>query len=370
MKTFLSLCLFVFLAAALMLFAAQKGPPQPLYTIDLSEAISHELDIGPTGTLAFLTDSTLAVSICRNLRCTLETFDLGSGKPRMLASRSDEFPHYSSLFRTSDGRLILDGAPSGTEPGAVIFDSQLLTPSLIPTAAGIRQQRLSLTGKTFVQQNKNEWVAYEMKSPSHRLLTGTGRVLCVSDEAVAYFNDGAIHVSGMDGKALGSFGIPPGKALSPLSPAPITLPTIRFLGHDYLWSDNGSYMEILDFNGKAIRTMDRPDGWGFRIGESTDGSRILYDRYTRHIPLTRKIEEEAIAVGTLGMGVGDEEPNGEMVLVIDTKSGKLCFEWSASTNLLVPGQLHADISPSGHLVGIMTPTTLNIYSLPEACGAQ
>jgi hypothetical protein len=70
------------------------------------------------------------------------------------------------------------------------------------------------------------------------------------------------------------------------------------------------------------------------------------------------------------MGVGDEEPNGEMALVIDTRSGKQCFEWNSSTNLLVGGQLHADIDPSGRLVAIMSPTALNIYKLPEECVAK
>ncbi len=226
-----------------------------------------------------------------------------------------------------------------------------------------------MTGKTFVQQNKNDWIAYEMKSPSHRLLTGTGQVLAVSDEAVAYFNDGAIHIVAMDGKVLGSFGIAPGKAVSPFLPAPIALPMMRFLGHDYLLSENGSQMDILDLDGKAIRRMEKPDGWGPRIGESLDGSRILFDRSTRHIPPSQKFEEEAIAAATLGMGVGEERPNGEMVLVIDTGSGKSCFEWNTSTNLL-RSEFHADISPSGRLVGIMTPTTLSIYSLAEACTAR
>jgi hypothetical protein len=56
-----------------------------------------------------------------------------------------------------------------------------------------------------------------------------------------------------------------------------------------------------------------------------------------------------------------------MVLVVDTRSGKQCFEWNSTANLLLAGQLHADIDPSGRLVAIMTATTLNIYRLPENC---
>lgn len=39
-------------------------------------------------------------------------------------------------------------------------------------------------------------------------------------------------------------------------------------------------------------------------------------------------------------------------------------------NLLVAGQFHADIDPSGRLIAIMTPTTLNICRLPEGCVAD
>ena len=148
---------------------------------------------------------------------------------------------------------------------------------------------------------------------------------------------------------------------------PEVVPTLRFIGLDRLWSESGSDVKIVDFNGKLIQPLDKPDGWGLRIGQSSDGSRILYDRHTRHIPLAQKIKEEEIAK----MGdAADEAPNGEMVRVIETKSGKKCFEWSSQKDLLVIAQYHADIDPSGRLVAIMTPTTLSIYRLPELCGAN
>jgi hypothetical protein len=356
MKSLLRLCFLIHLATTSALLLAQKVSPQPLYTADLSKLISQELDINPAGTLTFLTEHTLAVSICRNLRCALETLDLGGAEPRVIA-RIDQDQHYSALFRVPDGRVILDYGPTGAKQNAVLLDSHLRAPLLVPKAAGIRQSQISITGETFVRQDGNEWMAYKTGPPPQRIRTGTGLVLSVSDEAVAHVDHDTVHIEGMDGKPLGSFAV-----------TPRALPTIRFLGHDHLWSQNGSQVEILDFNGKPIQTLDRPDGWGFRIGQTSDGSRILYDRYTRHIPLAQKVEEQAIGTAT---GVwADEKPNGEMVLVIDTRSGNHCFEWNSQTNLLVAGQFHADIDPSGRLIAIMTPTTLNIYRLPEGCVAK
>jgi hypothetical protein len=119
-----------------------------------------------------------------------------------------------------------------------------------------------------------------MERPRQRILSGTGTILSISDDAVAYFDDGTVHIEGVDGTTLGSFATLPPKTLTfgSHSITPRSIPTLLFLGKDRLWSENGSDVKILDFNGKRIQTMERPDGWGFRIRQSSDGSRILYDR--------------------------------------------------------------------------------------------
>jgi hypothetical protein len=362
MKTILNLCCLIHLVTTTVPLPAQKQPPQPLYSVDLSKLVSQELDINPAGTLTFLRERTVAVSICRNLRCYLETLDFGADKPRMIGGiRTDAFQVIGTLFRAPDGDVIA---------GNRVLDLKLREVSQIPKDAGTRRSYISTTGETFVKQDRNDWVVYKMERPRQRILWGAGTILSVSDDAVAYFEDGTVHIERMDGTTLGSFAAPQAKTLTfgSYSITPKSIPTLRFLGRDRLWSENSSDVKILDFNGKLIQTLERPDGWGFRIGQSSDGSRILYDRYTRHIPLAQKKIEESAAVAMAGGG--DEEPNGETVLVIDTRSGKHCFEWKSSTNLLVAGQFHADIDPSGRLIAIMTPTTLNIYRLPEGCVAD
>jgi hypothetical protein len=361
MKIVLNLCFVIHLLTTAVPSPAQERPPEPLYSVDLSKLVSQELDINPAGTLTFLTQRTVAVSICRNLRCYLETLDFGTDNPRVIGGiRTDAFQVTGALFRAPDGDVIA---------GNRVLDLKLREVSQIAKDAGNRPSYISTTGETFVKQDPDDWVAYKMERPRQQILAGTGRILSISDDAVAYFDDGTVHIEGMDGTTLGSFATPTSKTLNfgsyPIAPKPI--PTLRFLGRDRLWSENGSDVKILDFSGKTIQTLERPDGWGFRIGQSSDGSRILYDRYTRHVPLARKIEETAAAA----MGVGaDEESNGELVLVIDARSGKKCFEWNSSANLLVAGQFHADIDPSGRLIAIITPTTLNIYRLPERCVAD
>jgi hypothetical protein len=370
MKRALKICCLIFLITTTVLLPAQELPRQPLYRVDLSRLVAHELNINPAGTLAFLTQDTLAVSICRNARCYLESLQLGHGEPRAIGGiRTDGFHGVMDLFRAPDSRVVVGNGISGVERDAVVLDSELHEISQVPNATGIRQSCISTTGETFVHQTKNQWAAYKMDHPQHRILEGAGLVLSVSDDSIAYLDSGAVHIEGLDGSPLGSFAtaVPKPLVFGSVTTTPKVIPTLRFLGRDRLWSESGSDVRILDFNGKAIQTLDKPDGWGFRIGQSSDGSRILYDRHTRHIPLAEKIRQEEIAK----MGVGaDEEPNGEMVLVIDTKSGNKCFEWSSQTNLLAVAQYHADIDPSGRLVAIMTPTTLSIYELPKVCGTN
>jgi len=197
MKAFLLLCFLIYLATMPAPLLAQNVQPQPLYAVDLSKLISHELDINPAGTLTFLTEHTLAVSICRNLRCNLETLDLEVGSPRVIAT-TDKFQGYSALFRAADGRVILDSAQSGGERGAILFDSHMDAALLIRKAAGISQPHISTTGETFVKQGRNGWVAYKIGRPPERIRAGLGSVLSVSDEAVIYVDNGAAHIEGMD----------------------------------------------------------------------------------------------------------------------------------------------------------------------------
>jgi hypothetical protein len=369
MKAVLQLSCVIYVAIMTVLLSAQE--PQPLYRVDLSKLVSQELDIKPDGTLAFLTQDTLALSICRNSRCYLESLQLGAGKPRAIGTIStDGFHGVHDLFRASDSRVIVPNGISGVGRSAVLLDSQLHEVMQIPSATGIHASHISMTGGTFVNQSGNRWVAYKTDHPRRLILEGTGLVLSVSDNAVAYLDGSTVRIEGTDGTPLGSFATPAPKSLTLGSAAitPKVVPTLGFLGRDRLWYESVSDVKILDFSGALIQTLDKPDGWGFRIGQSSDGGRILYDRHTRHIPPAQKIKEEEIAK-KLG-DAPEEKPNGEMVLVIDTKSGKKCFEWSTQKNLLAVAQYHADIDPSGRLVAIITPTTLNIYKLPELCGAN
>jgi hypothetical protein len=106
------------------------------------------------------------------------------------------------------------------------------------------------------------------------------------------------------------------------------------------------------------------------MGQSEDGARVLFDRITRHVGLAQRIEEDALILPSMGMSTDGDSPNGELVSVVDTGSGKQCFEWQIKDEFIDELSRHADIDPSGRLVAIISRGTLGIYRLPDICAAK
>jgi hypothetical protein len=335
LKMYGLLCIVILVVAFAVASTAQDVPLRPIYTIDLSSLVPQDAT-SFQGTVVFLGNQTLAVSICGKVGCNLATFDFSDGKIRQIA-QVHEVEHGRSILRASDGGVLLTAVRRGKVNGVVHLSRDLLTSQWIPTISGV-----SVTGE--------------------KIPNGNGRLLAHSPIAAAYLDQGIVRIQGMDGKLLGSFtaGIPSDKFI----------PAALFLGSDRLWFQRNGAPDIRDFNGKVLLKLDKPDGWGGRMGKSDDGTRLMYDRFTRHVGLMQAITEDALILPTMGMSADGNVPNGEMVSVIDTVSGKHCFEWKGKEKLLSIGGYHADIDPSGRLVAIMTQSTLAIYRLPDICARQ
>lgn len=335
MKMYGLLCIVILVVAFAVASTAQDVPPRPIYTIDLSSLVPQDTT-SFQGTVAFLGNQTLAVSICGKVGCNLATFDYADGKIRQIA-QVHEVEHSRSILRASDGGVLLTAVRRGKENGVVHFSSDLRSSQWTPTVPGV-------------------------STAGEKIPNGNGRLLAHSAIAAAYLDQGIVRIQGMDGRLLGSFvaGIPSDKFI----------PAALFLGSDRLWFQRSGTPEIRDFNGKVLLKLDKPDGWGGRMGKSDDGTRLMYDRYTRHVGLAQTIMEGALVLPTMGMSTDGDVPNGEMVSVIDTESGKRCFEWNGKEKLLPIGGYHADIDPSGRLVAIMTQGSLAIYRLPDSCSGR
>jgi len=313
--------------------AAQEAPQRPLYVIDLSPLVPQGATPNVNGTIAFLTDRILAVGMCFKAACNLETFELENGNALQIG-QVNRTVHYHAILRSGDGGVLLGGVRKGKEKGAILFDPELQTSRWIPTVAGA-----SALGE--------------------RIPGGPGRLLAHTASLAAYLDQETVRIQSIDGGLLGYFDV--GKSS----------PTISFLGEDRILFEESGRPEIRDFNGTVLRTLKKPDkALGERIRQSEDGSRLLYDSFTRHVGPTRAIIEDALVLRSAGMSTDGFVPNGEMVRVIDTRSGIQCFEWYGKEKLLPPFVDHADIDPSGRLVAIMAQDTLTIFSLPDTCSSK
>jgi hypothetical protein len=99
---------------------------------------------------------------------------------------------------------------------------------------------------------------------------------------------------------------------------------------------------------------------------SADGSRMLFDYTNRKVSGLKHMIESVQTLTTLGMA-GPEDVNREQVRVLDTATGKECFEWSRAFPMTYSQARSAAISPSGQFVAIVTKGTLSMYRLPADC---
>jgi hypothetical protein len=325
-------CLLAILTLiALLAGSSTAQEPPPLYVIDLSSLAPGGAASLANGTVTFLSDHTLAAGICFRASCNLQTFDISSGSPRQIG-QVNGIDRYLAMFRSSDGGVLLGGVVRRRKGGAVLLDQSLQTSRWISKVPGY-----SASGE--------------------KLAEGQGKLLTQTTNFAAYFDHGTVRIQSIDGKPLGSFEV-----------GEKHIPIISFIGQDRVLFGG---TEIRDFNGKVLRKLREP---GRALGEKTkvsaDGSRLLYDSFTRRVGLAQTIKEGALLVPTMGMEADGWVPNGEVVRVIDTGNGKPCFEWHGKEKLLPPFGDHADVDPSGRLVAIMTQATLAIFRLPDPCTSK
>lgn len=356
MKTLLRSHVLVLALGVTAVVLSESVPTEPLVKLDIQQLLAPgEKNVtGPT--LSFLSDKTLAIGGCDQERkhCKLLILAMSDRAFHPIAE-TDKYVYGGSLFRSPDGGVISDRNTGAFRTASLYSpDLQQLHPLSNTT---ISPHLVSTTGRTFGQQfGRNRWEIHKTSTSPQRIRVGAGELLSVSDEALAYREQNTIRIDATNGNHLGSFRVKPKCVIS-----------VQIIGNSRLWLNACDGETIRDFNGKIAIPMRKTEGWGFRLGQSLDGVRVLNDRYTRKVSLAKKITEDAIAVGTLGLGVANEESNGELVRVIDVNSSNVCFEWHQSNETAEEGFYHADISPSGRSVAIITRTALAIYELPLEC---
>ena len=356
MKSLPWILLVAVFAAAPVAAARQPQQPNPLYSIDVRFLAQFKAGNLKFGALVFLTDHTVAVSLCPYpAPCGMAIFDLSGGLPT-LAGQSEGPAGATDLYRAADGGLIL-----ARIQGFRWWEGMIYSPKLQYAGTVDGVDSVSGTGRLFENSlRKDGWLISSFADPSQPLAHGGGLLLGYSDSVVVAQDHDTAILENMDGELL---------ATLPMADGPRVSMNAYVVGNDKVLLEQ-SHLTMVNFKGEILYKMRRLDGWGVRIGQSADGSRLLFDQFTRHVGFWRSFDEDAIAIATLGVGVDDEVSNGEAVTVIDSSTGRTCFHWQSKNDLLSEGQNHADIDPSGKLAAILTVSNIYVYRLPETCPAH
>ena len=336
---------------------AASDAPNPVASASLSDLNASPVGSpGLTATLAFVSDSRVAVLACDGiggaLACRLALIDYRQESLRPVSGLELQPGSRKSLLPVRGGCLLLREVWGNVTTlfSADLKSSVNLSMNVVPSPS---------FGSVIGDYKSGTWALYKIDALRTELIReGHGELQSVSD-SVALFREGdVIHVESLDGRKSSAMAVSKCGGIR-AEPA----------GPEHLFIEGcGDGGTIRGLNWGFIRSIAEPPGWGGRHGWTSDGGRILFDHYTRTVSASERSLEALAAAATLGLGSANEQANGERIQVIDTKTGGVCFDWDSKLKPLgLAGEYHADISPSGGLVAVVGWGKLMIYRMPNTC---
>jgi hypothetical protein len=345
------LSLLVVLASCAIGGLASASPRlQPAATLDLPAAhLCCGKQPGWT-TVAFTSDATVAVSLCRR-GCSLSLVRW-DGESLRLSAQTVTDGGAVAIYPANDGLIF----STGNRAPMVWYSADLSTSHFLPPSISL----FSASGKTAAETSGDRWKLYRFTGTLELALGGAGHLQSVSDEIHVIQNGDVVNVETLDGARLGSFSVPSQSGCTSVA---------KLIGDNSLYLNDCQNERIVDFDGKTLLQLSPPKGCcSWDDAWSLDGKRLLFDYRDRKVSLLRNAGEIVRMFVTLGMS-GEEWPNREEVRVVDTLTGRSCLDWRrsfATANDVEFGRTAA-ISPSGEFVAIVTKYKLLIYRLPPAC---
>jgi hypothetical protein len=342
----------VVISCAICGFASDPPLPQPVATLALSGIHSSGLGDPAWATVAFSTETSIAVDLCRpgctDKECSLFLVRWEDGTLRPFA-QTPRFDSGHSIHPVSGGQIL-----AGWWRLTVVYSADLSTVHDLPKHLSY----VSPSGKTAAEQARGSWKLYRLTDRLEPLREGTGNLRSVSDEVVVIQNGKAIKVETLDGRRLGSFSVSD-EVLSDHA---------ALLGNNKLYlPDCRSTMRVVDFEGQTQLKIRQHGLCGLGdTASSADGRRMLFDVADHKTFGFQHVLENIQTVMSLGM-IGPEDFNREEVRVVETVTGKTCFDWHRSFPMTNSQVRSAAISPSGEFVAIATGNALAVYRLPASC---
>ena len=341
----------VLISCAVCGFASDPPLLQPVATLALSEMPSSGHGESAWAAVAFSSETSIAVGLCRqdsSKECSLVLVQWEGETLRLLA-RTPRFDSGLSIHPASEGQ-ILAGNPWLP---AVLYSADLSTTRDLP-----RLWHVSWSGKTVAETARGSWKLYRLTDRLEPLGGGTGDLRSISDEAVLIQDGKAIKVETLDGRRLGAFSV--SDEVQGFHAA--------LLGNNKLYlPDCRTTVRVVDFEGKTkLKIHQHGLCAQGDTASSSDGRRLLFDVNDHKTFGFRHVLENMQTITSLGM-IGPEDFNREEVRVLDTVTGRACFDWYRNFPTTYSQVRSAAISPSGELVAIVAEDKLSIYRLPAVC---
>jgi hypothetical protein len=340
---------FGYLVVGIAFFAASAvaaGPSKPVAAAEVAALLGsgeQVRDVSPV----FLSDDLIAILVSSGPRGPSRILVLRwTGARLQLIANAQKANEDDEIFAISDERILIASARR-----TYVYSPDLRERWEIPIR--ILSNSFPRSG-TVGESNPSDWKTFRVAPALALIREGPGDLLSVSDDIVVFRLDNAIRAESAGGQLLGSIPAPLGQSDSHAAEA---AGTGKLLLHSF------GEERIVDFKGRELLRLRPPEGWGFRHGWSADGGRVLFDHFTRTVPLWGKLVD--VVARALG---APEEDNGETIKVADTRNGGGCIAFESPGKLLGPiGSYHADLSPDGHWVAISTLAELSIFRLPDVC---
>lgn len=317
--------------------------------------------IGGLGSLrvAFLTEDSLAIYVC-------------SGECRLFVANISGRDILPTTARTAPG-LITSLHRAGTE-GILAwpifgFKTKLYSSDLQIETQMPRVMKVSRTGATLAVVNGTRLIdiykSSEMRQAESTTSINEYKLESISDDLLLHRQEDRLILQTFDGKVLSSIAVKPKNKCAT---------SAEILAKDRLYLSSCYKDSIIDFRGNRLVPLKGPSGDGTRLRWDGQGTRILFERSIRDVFFLRRAGELTLALATLGLGVGDEEPNVLAIRVIETSTGHICFDWRSLKHTIgqnaVGYEPHADISPGGRSVAIAMDDALTVYAIPDQCGRR
>jgi hypothetical protein len=345
------------LAALVSFLSSPNGAapqqPRPVATFALSQLLPGGSAASIWGTVAFVSDDSVAVGVCRapgSTECSLSLIRAKDGVLRPFAETRDL--HGMQLHRFPGGQIVT--VPSGEGPATLYSANLSAGQTLFPLS------HISSSGGILAASTKDGWTLFDSKLAAIR--SGKGSLRSVSDEVVVFQSGVTMRVEATDGKPLGAF---------PVRSETKCYNTAEIAGDHRLYLDNCKSIRMVDFSGKIELTLQRPKGYCDQPSQfdrwSADRKRVVFDCSSHKVSFLRGLVDFIHSVSTLGMCC-EEWGNREEVRVVDATNGKTCFDWIRPVAMgSEPFVRTTAISPSGELVAILADGLLAVYRVPAVC---